>query len=291
MHFRRFALLSVLGAALLGAFALTASGSPRAAEALTNCSVSDFSVTGEEQAFLTLINNYRAQNNLPALSLSSGLNRMAHWHATDMATKNYFSHTDSLGRSFSTRLQQCDASGGYAGENIAAGYQTAQSVFDAWRNSAGHNQNMLNGNFRFIGIARVTGGSYGVYWVTDFSSTNPQASGGGGSASPTPSATASPTPAPTQAPSQAVAQITSPVSGSTINSPSQTFTWNHAPGADEYFFYVGTSRGSNNIYGRSQGLNTSVTVGNLPAGRTIYVRLWTRDDNTWRYVDYTYRTR
>jgi uncharacterized protein YkwD len=272
-----------LALAVAGASVAISLGTARPAEALTNCSVADFSVSGEEQAFLTLINEYRAQNGLGALQLSSGLNRMASWHATDMATKNYFSHTDSLGRSFSTRLSQCDASGGWAGENIAAGYQSAQSVFNGWRNSSGHNQNMLNPNFRYIGISRVTGGSYGVYWVTDFSSTNPTASGGSGGGSSTPT--------PTPPPTQATGSIFNPSSGSTISSPSQTFYWHAASGADEYFFYAGTYRGANNLYGRSMGLQQSVTVNNLPAGRTIYVRLWTRDGNTWRYVDTTYRTR
>ena len=267
---------------MLGGAIAAGIGTTRTAEALTNCSVSDYSVSGEEQTFLTLINDYRAQNGRPALSLSNGLNRMASWHAGDMASKSYFSHTDSLGRSFGTRLSQCDASGGYAGENIAAGYQSAQAVFDGWRRSSGHNANMLNPNFRYIGISRVTGGSYGVYWVTDFSSINPGGSSSGGGTNPTP------TPPPT---TQAKASITSPTSGSTISSPSTTFSWSSASGADEYFLYVGTSAGSNNIYGRSQGLSRSASVSNLPSNRTVYVRLWTRDGNVWRYNDYTYRTR
>jgi hypothetical protein len=161
-------------------------------------------------------------------------------------------------------------------------------VFNGWKNSSGHNQNMLNPNFKTIGIARVTGSgsTYGVYWVTDFSSTNPGGTAGTGEGSG-----GSSTPTPTPPPTQAVATVASPLAGATINSPSQTFSWNAATGADEYFFYAGTSFGANNLYGRSTGLNRSVTVNNLPAGRTIYVRLWTRDGNTWRYVDTTYRTR
>jgi len=54
------------------------------------------------------------------------------------------------------------------GENIAAGYATAQAVFTGWKNSPGHNANMLNGSYRVIGIGLVTGGSYGEYWTTDF---------------------------------------------------------------------------------------------------------------------------
>ncbi len=244
----------------------------RPVAALTNCSVSDTGISSEEQAFLGLINQYRAQNGAPALSISTGLTRMATWHATDMATKNYFSHTDSLGRSFSTRLGQCDASGGSSAENIAAGYSTAQQVFDGWRNSAGHNVNMLNPAYRYIGLARVTGGTYGTYWVTDFSSINPGGSTSGGGTTST------------------KAVLTSPAPGSRLSGSQATFAWSPGQGAAEYFFYVGTSKGGNNIYAASTGLNTSTTVRSLPTnGSTLYVRLWTRSGSTWQYTDYTYR--
>ena len=93
--------------------------------------------------------------------MSTNLNRASTWMAADMGAKNYFSHTDSLGRSPSTRAQNCDYPSG-AGENIAAGgaWGPASAVFNAWRNSSGHNANMLNGSYRQIGIARVyTAGS------------------------------------------------------------------------------------------------------------------------------------
>src|SRR5690606_22774689 len=102
------------------------------------------------------INNYRAQNGRGALTVSTNLNRAAHWMGNDLGVNRYFSHTDSLGRSPSQRAMDCDYPSG-AGENLAAGtnWSTAQAAFDAWRNSSGHNANMLNGNYRQIGIARV----------------------------------------------------------------------------------------------------------------------------------------
>jgi uncharacterized protein YkwD len=56
------------------------------------------------------------------------------------------------------------------GENIAAGFSTAQDVFNAWKNSPGHNANMLDPSFKAIGIglATVSGSSYTYYWTTDF---------------------------------------------------------------------------------------------------------------------------
>jgi hypothetical protein len=53
--------------------------------------------------------------------------------------------------------------------------------------------------------------------------------------------------------------------------------------------YVGTSNGTNDIYGQSQGTSTSGTVSALPTdGRTLYVRLWSYTGSAWLYRDYTY---
>ena len=142
VSYRRAAIwLALASLVLLGAAALA---NARPARALTNCTVSDMTVDSEEARFLTLINNYRAQNGRSALQMSTNLNRAASWMVVDMATKGYFSHTDSAGRNSSTRAQNCDYPGG-AGENLAAGTvrDTAQEAFDAWRASSGHNPNIL----------------------------------------------------------------------------------------------------------------------------------------------------
>ena len=130
-----------------------------------------FAYDSEETAFLGLINNYRAQNGLPGLTLSNSLSNAARGHSADMAIRNYFSHTGSDGSSPWDRIRAAGYSyNTYLGENIAAGYPGAQANFDAWRNSPPHNANMLSANFRAIGIGRyyVPGSTYGWYWTTDF---------------------------------------------------------------------------------------------------------------------------
>ncbi|HEY1342283.1 MAG TPA: CAP domain-containing protein, partial [Bryobacteraceae bacterium] len=134
----------------------------------------------EEWAFLTLINNFRAQNGLGALQVSVGLENAAKWMSGDMAAKNYFSHTDSLGRSTGTRLAALGYPYSPWGENLAAGYADAQSAFTGWLNACdpdgsgnctyAHRQNMLGAGYKVIGIARAfgSGSSYGWYWATDF---------------------------------------------------------------------------------------------------------------------------
>ncbi len=125
----------------------------------------------QELAFLSLINGYRQQNGLLPLTLSASLSSAALGHSEDMAVHNFFSHTSSDG---STPWDRIRAAGytysTWLGENIAAGYNDAQSVFNAWRASPDHNANMLDPNYRAIGISRYYGASssYGWYWTTDF---------------------------------------------------------------------------------------------------------------------------
>lgn len=127
----------------------------------------------EELAFLTLINDYRAANGAGPLKASIALTNAAKWMSADMATKNYFSHTDSQGRDPFVRMAAFGYNyNSYRGENIAAGYADATNTFNQWKNSPGHNQNMLNPNYTVIGIGRAYSGSstYRYYWTTDFGS-------------------------------------------------------------------------------------------------------------------------
>ena len=134
-------------------------------------SAADPVLDAEERAFCTQINQYRAQNGRAALQLSVSLTTASEWMSQDLATNNYFSHTDSLGRTFSTRL----GAFGYTyntgkAENIAAGYATAAATIAQWKASSGHNTNMLNSTYTVIGIGRAysSASSYQWYWTTDF---------------------------------------------------------------------------------------------------------------------------
>ncbi|MGD0784340.1 MAG: Ig-like domain repeat protein [Sedimentisphaerales bacterium] len=83
--------------------------------------------------------------------------------------------------------------------------------------------------------------------------------------------------------------ITSPAPGSTLSSSSVTFQWSSGSGVSDYFLYVGSSFGTNDIYGMDQGLNLSATINGLPQnGSTLYVRLWWQISGNWQYTDYTY---
>ena len=144
---------------------------PAPARAVQNCDV-DASIDGQEQEFLRLINDYRRGRGLTELALSDTLSRAAAWKSEDMAAHDYFSHDDGpIGRSWSDRIRDCGYTyNTWLGENLAAGHESAASTFEQWRNSPGHNANMLNTNFTAIGIGRAysDGSTYGWYWATDF---------------------------------------------------------------------------------------------------------------------------
>lgn len=187
-----------------------------------SASKADPAIDTVEAQFLQILNEYRAANGKAPLVLHPNLNAAADWMSTDMATDNYWpqNHYDNEDppRSPAERAAAFGYYGG-VGENLAAGFASAQSVFDAWRNSPGHNANMLGG-YTVIGIGRAysASSSYRYYWTTDFGfgapptdgPTNPPTAPPTPTPTPTsvptapptalPTATAAPTPSPTQTP-------------------------------------------------------------------------------------------
>lgn len=153
----------------------------RAAEVTyINCDVPGFIIDSEESQLLSLINSYRQSAGARTLTLSSYLNRAAEWKALDMSKNNYIAHTDSLGRSSSTMMQNCGYPTNSAnGENLAQQSNgSANAALAAWKKSPLHNDNLLsttNGtfdpqyNWSKIGIARVYNSvSKSYYWATEF---------------------------------------------------------------------------------------------------------------------------
>lgn len=109
-----------------------------------------------QQSILALTNAERAKAGCPALTLNSQLNAAADAHSEDMAARDYFDHDDPEGRGPGDRI----AASGYKprtwGENIAAGYRSAEAVVEGWMNSAGHRRNILNCDFAELGVGYAT---------------------------------------------------------------------------------------------------------------------------------------
>ena len=130
------------------------------------------STNTQERQVLDLTNAARRQNGCGPLSLADSLVKAAERHASDMVRRHYMDHTDPEGNSAFDRMQASGFHGSAMGENIAAGYDTAQRVFAAWMQSDGHRKNILNCNYNKIGIGYDSGQVKPDYgngsWVQDF---------------------------------------------------------------------------------------------------------------------------
>lgn len=121
--------------------------------------------TTAAQEVLRLVNAARAQNGLSALTLDAAMSRAASVRASELAKS--FSHTRPNGARGLTALAEAGVSYRAAGENIAAGQQTAQAVMSAWMNSSGHRANILSSQYSRLGVGQtVIGGR--TYWVQLF---------------------------------------------------------------------------------------------------------------------------
>ena len=180
--------------------------------------------SSEELSFIQLINQYRQSNGLGTLLLSDTISDASTKHSSDMAKYDFFAHDTVQSDYFPAgstpwdRMRICGYDYNTAmGENIAAGYANAQAVFTGWKNSPGHNANMLNASYRVIGIGLVTGGSYGEYWTTDFGGYVDPSAHDPGSASPT--TTAQPTTTTTTTPPATTTTTMAPAPTTTTTAP------------------------------------------------------------------------
>lgn len=113
-----------------------------------------------------ITNNYRSLVGVSSLTLDSSLVEAANIRAKELSDS--FSHTRPNGSSCFTVLSELGISYGTAGENIAAGYSSSQSVMEGWRSSSGHYQNIISSKFKKIGIGvNIINNQY--YWVQIFS--------------------------------------------------------------------------------------------------------------------------
>lgn len=104
-----------------------------------------------------LANSSRATDGLANLTMSTKLNSAAFAKAHDMLTNDYFAHTSPAGKTPWDFIKASNYNYTYAGENLAIGYTDDQELHDAWMNSPSHRANIMNPNFREIGLAVMTG--------------------------------------------------------------------------------------------------------------------------------------
>ncbi|MCP4576669.1 MAG: hypothetical protein GY846_10350 [Deltaproteobacteria bacterium] len=125
----------------------------------------------QESQSITLVNQERAANSLHLLSCDQRLVNSSRGHSTYMSTQTgYCSHTGAGGSSPSERMTDAGYNWNFAAENVACGFSTAQAAHNAWMNSPGHRDNILNATPCDIGVGYFydAGSTYGYYWTQNF---------------------------------------------------------------------------------------------------------------------------
>ncbi|MET9386422.1 CAP domain-containing protein [Streptomyces sp. NPDC002928] len=146
----------------------TPSTKPTATKAPTETSapVTVSAAAQAEAEVLKLVNEERAKVGCSAVSANSSLTQLAEAFSEDMAQRNFFDHTDPDGATPWDRASEADITN-LGGENIARGQADAAAVMEAWMNSPGHRANILNCDFKTLGVG-VYFGEGGPWWTQDF---------------------------------------------------------------------------------------------------------------------------
>ena len=124
-----------------------------------------------EEQVVALTNLERLAHGCGPVTMDSRLRAAAEGHSEDMALNNYFDHLAPDGITPWDRIRDQGYFYSMAGENIAAGYSSPESVVAGWMNSDGHRANILNCGYIHIGVgyyylANDTGKvNYQHYWT------------------------------------------------------------------------------------------------------------------------------
>lgn len=118
-------------------------------------------LTEEERDHIRSVNQERKKAGLSALAPALSLMKAAQEWSQYMQDNNKFHHR-----------QNGLPGKGWRAENIAAGKATVEGTMNQWMNSAGHRDNILDANYKYIGVGHASGNTskYKHYWTQNFSS-------------------------------------------------------------------------------------------------------------------------
>jgi uncharacterized protein YkwD len=149
--------LVLLFAMVLSAVSLTSTASARNYGPTSSSS----SVSALEAAVLANVNQIRASHGLRALRLSNRLSAAADQQSEAMGAKGFFSHNSKDGTAFWKRIRRYYTDRNYrywsVGENLlwSSPDLDATKALDMWMKSPEHRANLLNKNWREIGLSAV----------------------------------------------------------------------------------------------------------------------------------------
>ena len=120
-----------------------------------------------EKELLDLINEKRVAYGLSKLTFDTATQKTARAKAEDLVANNYFSHNSPTYGTPFEMMKNFGVTYKTAGENIA-GNSTLEGAVNAWMNSQGHRENILNNAYNLTGIGIVKSNTYGYVMVQMF---------------------------------------------------------------------------------------------------------------------------
>lgn len=82
-----------------------------------------------------------------------------------------------------------------------------------------------------------------------------------------------------------IATLIEPLNNSFDVDPRSNLRWTSVEGAEAYYLYVGTAPGLKDLVNTGETLRTTWPAASIPAGQTVYARIFTKIDGVWRYED------
>ena len=120
-----------------------------------------------ETQMFNMVNSEREKRGIGKLTWRSEVLGIAREHAKDMWERSYFGHYSPEGEDVGDRLDRANISYRIAGENLALA-PTLQTAHNGLMNSEGHRANILDTDFKRMGIGVIDNGVYGKMFVQVF---------------------------------------------------------------------------------------------------------------------------
>lgn len=121
----------------------------------------------EEKSMLDIINAQRKGAGLKSLEIDTSLQKVAQIKAKDIADNDYFDHKSPTYGSPFDLMRRSGIAFKSAGENLS-GNESAKAAVRAWMENNNHSANILNANFKYVGIGIADDEKYGKVYVTEF---------------------------------------------------------------------------------------------------------------------------
>jgi uncharacterized protein YkwD len=147
---RRLAALLIGSVMTVGVLASTTTGASAASSA-----------DRKESSIVKLTNKDRVKHDARKVTSSKCLDKFAERQAKRQAKKKKMYH-----QNLQAALVECDMR--MVGENVAFGFTSTKALQRAWMNSPGHRSNILNKEFRKVGVGAAKDSRGRWYYATVF---------------------------------------------------------------------------------------------------------------------------